>query len=74
MWKAIVSSLAARLQGGERGVPQWVLDGRSDSGTGIFTWNNFGSAWSPEEPLRSAGLIGPVVLKTAMDSNAVTKK
>ena len=41
--------------------PQWVLDGRSDSGTGIFTWSNF-MGWSADEKPLPAGLIGPVRL------------
>ncbi len=41
--------------------PQWVLDGKADSGTGIYTWSNF-RGWTAEEPLLSAGLIGPVRL------------
>ncbi len=41
--------------------PQWVLDGKADSGTGIYTWSNF-MGWSPDEPLLPAGLVGPVRL------------
>ena len=41
--------------------PQWVLDGKPDSGTGIFTWSNF-MGWAADEPLLPAGLIGPVRL------------
>ncbi len=41
--------------------PQWVLDGKPDSGTGIYTWSNW-MGWSAKEPLLPAGLIGPVRL------------
>ena len=41
--------------------PQWVLDGRPDSGTGIYTWSNF-MGWSADEEPLPAGLIGPVRL------------
>ncbi|MGN0852008.1 MAG: glycosyl hydrolase [Kiritimatiellia bacterium] len=39
--------------------PQWVLDRKPDSGTGIFTWSNF-MGWTADEPLLPAGLLGPV--------------
>ena len=42
--------------------PQWVLDGKPDSGTGLWTWSNFGWAWSPDDELLPSGLIGPVRL------------
>lgn len=42
--------------------PKWVLDGRSDSGTGIFTWTCWGEAFTPDYPLRESGLLGPVRL------------
>lgn len=45
-----------------REFPEWVLADRPDSGTGIWTWSNFGWAWSPDEPLLPAGLLGPVRL------------
>ena len=41
--------------------PQWVLDGKADSGTGIFTWSNF-MGWAADEKPLPAGLIGPVRL------------
>ena len=41
--------------------PQWVLDGKADSGTGIFTWSNF-MGWAEDEKPLPAGLIGPVRL------------
>ena len=41
--------------------PQWVLDGKADSGTGIFTWSNF-MGWVADEKPLPAGLIGPVRL------------
>jgi hypothetical protein len=43
--------------------PQWVLDERPDSGTGVFTWSNYTWAWSADDPLLPGGLIGPVALK-----------
>jgi len=45
-----------------RGVPDWVTADKPDSGTGILTWSNFGDAWRADEPLRPAGLLGPVRL------------
>ncbi len=42
--------------------PLWVTEERSDSGTGISTWSNFVEAWSADDALRPAGLIGPVRL------------
>lgn len=54
---------------GACGVPQWVLEGRSDSGTGICTWSNFGNAWRADEPLLPAGLIGPVALRRNLIHN-----
>lgn len=45
--------------------PQWVLDGRPDSGTGIYTWSNF-MGWSADEELLPAGLLGPVRLVEAV--------
>lgn len=44
------------------GVPVWVLEDRPDSGTGIFTWSNFDWGWTADDPLRPAGLLGPVRL------------
>ena len=42
--------------------PIWVTEGRGDSGTGISTWSNFIEAWTAEDALRPAGLLGPVKL------------
>ena len=44
--------------------PQWVIDNRPDSGTGIFTWSSWGEAFRPDEPLVKSGLLGPVVLRS----------
>ena len=44
--------------------PQWVLDGKADSGTGIYTWSNF-MGWKADEKLLPAGLVGPVRLLNA---------
>ncbi len=41
-------------------VPDWVREDRSCSGTGIYTWSNFSDAWTADDPLRPAGLVGPV--------------
>lgn len=43
--------------------PKWVLDGRSDSGAGIFTWTCWSEAIAPDYPLRASGLLGPVRLE-----------
>ncbi|MBQ6137408.1 MAG: hypothetical protein IJI73_08575 [Kiritimatiellae bacterium] len=45
---------------GEHNVPQWVLDDKPDSGTGIYTWASWLKGWNPEDALRPAGLLGPV--------------
>ena len=42
--------------------PQWVLDRKPDSGTGIFTWSNF-MGWKADEELLPAGLLGPVQIE-----------
>ena len=39
--------------------PQWVLDERADSGVGVHTWSNYSWAWSADDALLPAGLIGP---------------
>ena len=44
------------------GVPQWVLDDKPDSGTGIYTWMNWMKGWTAEDKPRPAGLLGPVRL------------
>ena len=42
------------------GVPDWVAECRADSGTGIYTWNNYPTLWQADDaPVRS-GLMGPV--------------
>ena len=40
--------------------PKWVLEGRSDSGTGIFSWTNFRPAWTADDTPLKSGLLGPV--------------
>lgn len=40
--------------------PQWVLEGKPDSGTGIYTWSNWLQGWRGTDELLPAGLIGPV--------------
>ena len=47
---------------GKYGVPQWVLDDKPDSGTGIYTWMNWMKGWTAEDEPRPAGLLGPVRL------------
>jgi len=42
--------------------PKWVLDGKTESGTGLTTWSNFHWAWKADDALRPAGLLGPVKL------------
>ena len=42
------------------GYPEWVLDDRPDSGTGIFTWSNFDYGWKATDKPLPAGLVGPV--------------
>ena len=42
------------------GVPQWVLDDKPDSGTGIYTWMNWMKGWTADDEPRPAGLLGPV--------------
>ena len=43
--------------------PRWVLENRRDSGTGVYTWSNWGEAFRPDETLLKAGLLGPVTLR-----------
>lgn len=45
---------------GAHGLPQWVLDDRPDSGTGIYTWMNWLKGWTADDEPRPAGLLGPV--------------
>ena len=47
---------------GKNGVPQWVLDDKPDSGTGIYTWASWLKGWTADDALRPAGLLGPVRL------------
>lgn len=48
--------------------PDWVVADRPDSGTGIYTWSNYDFAWGADEPLKPAGLLGPVrILRTDFD-------
>lgn len=59
---AVVRKNGVKEPKGELGWPKWVLENKTESGTGIFTWSNFGWAWKAESPLRPAGLLGPVKL------------
>lgn len=42
--------------------PQWVIENKPDSGTGIFTWSNYQEAWSATDRPLPSGLLGPVLL------------
>ena len=44
--------------------PEWVLEDRPDSGTGIYTWANWQQGWKAEDKPLPAGLLGPVVLRS----------
>ena len=57
---ALARKNGAREDKGEVGWPKWVLENKTESGTGIYTWSNFGWAWKADSPLRPAGLLGPV--------------
>jgi len=43
--------------------PKWVLENRRDSGTGIFTWSNFRTAWRAGDTPLPSGLLGPVTIR-----------
>ena len=59
---AIARKRGAAEPKGKFGVPQWVLDDKPDSGTGIYTWMNWMKGWTAEDEPRPAGLLGPVRL------------
>ena len=67
LWLFVIGDAIARKAGAAEPKspkgpwPQWVLDGKADSGTGIFTWSNF-MGWAADEKPLPAGLIGPVRL------------
>lgn len=42
--------------------PEWVLENRMDSGTGIYSWSNFRQAWTADDKPLPSGLLGPVRL------------
>ena len=50
--------------------PLWVLEGKADSGTGIYTWSNWLDGWHADDTLFPAGLLGPVRLLSAGRSQA----
>ena len=61
----LIGDAVARKRGaaepkGKYGVPQWVLDDKPDSGTGIYTWVNWMDGWTANDEPRLAGLLGPV--------------
>ncbi len=53
---------AAEPQHPQWRAPQWVIDGRSDSGTGIYTWASWLSGWKADDEPLPSGLLGPVRL------------
>ena len=57
---AIARKKGAAEPKGKYGVPQWVLDDKPDSGTGIYTWMNWMKGWTADDEPRPAGLLGPV--------------
>ena len=60
LFVAIARKRGAAEPKGKYGVPQWVLDDKSDSGTGIYTWVNWMEGWTADDKPRPAGLLGPV--------------
>ena len=62
---AIARKKGAAEPKGKYGVPQWVLDDKSDSGTGIYTWMNWMKGWTADDEPRPAGLLGPVRILSA---------
>ena len=59
---AIARTRGAAEPKSKYGVPQWVLDDKPDSGTGIYTWMNWMKGWTADDEPRPAGLLGPVWL------------
>ena len=59
---AIARKRGAAEPKGKYGVPQWVLDDKPDSGTGIYTWVNWMEGWTAADTPRPAGLLGPVCI------------
>ena len=57
---AIARKRGAAEPKGKYGMPQWVLDDKPDSGTGIYTWMNWMKGWTADDEPRPAGLLGPV--------------
>ena len=69
----LIGDAIARKRGvaepkGKYGVPQWVLDDKPDSGTGIYTWVNWMDGWTAEDKPRPAGLLGPVRIVQPMSN------
>ena len=61
---AIARKGGAAEQLSEKGPwPLWVLDGKPDSGTGIYTWSNWLDGWHADDALLPAGLLGPVAVR-----------
>ncbi len=59
---AIIRKEKGREKLGKCDFPQWVLDRKERGENGVTTWSNFHWAFKADEPLRPAGLLGPVVL------------
>jgi hypothetical protein len=59
---AIARKKGAAEPKGAHGMPQWVLNDRPDSGTGIYTWVSWMLGWTADDEPRPAGLLGPVRL------------
>ena len=57
---AIARKKGAAEPRGVHNVPQWVLDDKPDSGTGIYTWASWLKGWTADDTPRPAGLLGPV--------------
>ena len=57
---AIARKRGAAEPKGKYDTPQWVLDDKPDSGTGIYTWMNWMKGWTADDEPRPAGLLGPV--------------
>ena len=65
---AIARKKGAAEPKGKYGVPQWVLDDKPDSGTGIYTWMNWMKGWTADDEPRPAGLLGPVSVVRPMSN------
>ena len=62
---AIARKNGAEEPRGQFDVPQWVLEDKPDSGTGIYTWASWLKGWTADDEPRPAGLLGPVRILSA---------